>query len=245
MAAPGLDGNLEATDTVPQDDDRPRRGRTALILLLVFVVLAACWLLSTMTAVVPNVTGKTTVAARKTLDQAGFNVEVEVSDGTTGTVESAIVESQSPRAGWRVLKGTAVTLNVLGKGAGTDFGESSTSDNTNDFSYAGELAPSPDLSSPPGVTYGYIPGQSGTAPDGRPVIPLVGGVPKDAALATLQTAGFNPVVGGYGYSTTGVPPGSVYFQQPPFNSRAALGSTVMIYISLGVPKTDGAYKSIP
>ena len=62
--------------------------------------------------VVPNVIGQHRNEAMRTIQEAGLSVHGDVQDKITGKYEVGAVNDQSPRAGQRVVEGTAVKITV-------------------------------------------------------------------------------------------------------------------------------------
>lgn len=241
MAAADVNVDSEQ-DILAEDRKRNRTRATALGAIILLLLVVCCWVGLVVTAIVPDVTGMTRAEATESLKDAGFSMEVaegvtaEAAEGTSTDTKTeaaapaakpGTVLEQTPRAGARVLRGTRVVIGLApaategGAGGGNSI-----------ISSGGGLTP---YTPSPSDDRMYPDNVGTTAADNRPVIPLVGNMPESTATAILRQAGYQPVIGGYNPTTAGTLAGNVYYQDPPFGSRASRGSTVTIWISTGPP----------
>jgi len=218
------DGIPEIEEVADSDDGSGNRRLLAVIALvaLIFILL---WLFLSQSANVPDVVGMKLADAKIAVAESGFVV------GGVDTIESGQdrpgdVTAQAPAGGSRRLKGTQIDLTVAaGNGDGQDDDESNGDDDlTGDAGFvSGSPTSSPDTGD----------GSSGGAIDYGPQVPQVLGMSQSKAISTLRAAGYNPVIGGYGPSTTTVAAGLVYYQDPPPEAFEPRGKTINLWISTG------------
>lgn len=229
-----LDQDLETVAALA-GDDTDNRGRRRLAALLVFLGIAAIvlWLFLSQTSIVPDVVGLAEKDAREALADAGYAIG-EVTTSADTRVEPGEVSAQSPASGSRTLKGVQVDLTVREGGAagGTTGGEDGTSASEEtgyDYSYDYTPASVTDKDS----------SYSDTPIDYGPQVPPVQNLTQAEAIAKLEAAGYGYKIGGYGPSTAGVLSGRVYYQNPAPETYADAGTTVVIWISTGGPRSNG------
>ena len=112
LAGAGV-GETAVMPRVPPRGRRRRRGPYLLLVLLLVVVAAAAavwWVLMGGTATVPAVVGQSKAAAVRTLEQAGFAVEVK--EEYSDRFAAGFVTRQSPQAGTELREGGTVTIWV-------------------------------------------------------------------------------------------------------------------------------------
>ncbi len=208
-----------------EGDDRRKRGILAAIGLVVLLLLILWWLFSRY-AVVPDVIGLPEQRATEVIEEAGFVVG-EVLERPSVEGRAGEVTGQSPEGGARALKGSTVDLFLAEGEPGVD----------------DDTAARPDLDelgiewAPPGGTPRPIDPARPT--DGRPRVPQALGLSESDGVALLRRAGYRVTVA-YGASTTAVPRGIVYFQDPAPDTVAARGTTVSIWVSTGSPAAGTA-----
>lgn len=209
----------------------------ASLLLVVFLACIVLYGLSQL-APVPDITGMSREQAESTLEKAGFTVGSEQERPADPGQNGKVVE-QTPRAGARVLAGSAVSIVVAnGLSAALDGGSSEEGPGAR----ASEGTTMPFWGGNPPRTATIVPYDSPADPSGVRV-PTVLGLSQSAALSALSASGFSGVVR-TAKSTTNVPTGTVVGQKPGAESYVAAGSTVYIYISTGAP-TGTPYQQAP
>lgn len=246
---------------------RGRRRRTLLALLMVLLLgLAAAfggwWYVSGRYTSVPDVRSISMDAARTQLQKAGLKVADQPKTEYSETAEAATVIDTEPAAGKRVLPGDKIVL-VVSSGK-ERFAVPGVANQTEAAARAA-LAAIPgvqvvtsqasDDSIGPGLVIKTDPPVDAEVPrnqtitvyisTGPPVlsVPGVKGQPRASAIATLQGAGFNPVVTEE-YSDT-VALGNVIRQSPDADKPAVKFTDVAVVVSLGpelvaVPITSGS-----
>lgn len=218
-------------------DGRNDRRLTQILAALILVALLSClvlWGVSGLKAV-PDVVGLSKADAIKVLEKAGFTVGT-VTEGAGAAGSAGKVLAQSPKAGDRVSAGSAVDLVV----AGGSVAGGGTGGSTGKATGIGEL-PQPPPNPPREDT--IVPYDSAAMPSGTRV-PNVMGISEGAALSALHSAGFSGSVK-YGKTTTDVPVGIVYGQDPSAGSYASAGTTVVIWVSTGPPRAGFPYPRAP
>lgn len=231
---------IPEVDALAQDDGEGGAGNRRLlaVIALVAIIFILLWLFLSQTANVPDLVGMDSADAKAAIVDAGFvvgDIETIAADAPAGQVTA-----QAPAGGARALKGAQIDLTVA-KGAGdedTDDGTGSGSDGSDqdadggsDFVYGANATDTPDMGD----------GSSGAAIEYGPQVPQVLGMSEAKALATLKAAGYYPVVGGRGPSTTTVAAGLVYYQTPAPEAFEPRGKTVSIWISTGPPSEGFPY----
>lgn len=238
---------VDSEHNVRTEDRRRKQTRNTAVAAVMLLLLVACaWIGLLMTAVVPDVKGLSRAEASTALEGAGFSAEVAEGEaaataapaGEVTSVDTAAapgtVLGQKPGAGARVLRGTRVILTVATLSA------AESTPGTTEIPIDSVLPTG--ISAPQGTSGAssdermYANTTSSGVVDDRPVIPLVGNLSEAAALSVLRNAGYNAVVGGYNPTTAGIVAGNVYYQSPPFGTRAAAGTTVTIWVSTGAPQ---------
>ncbi|MDO9107836.1 MAG: PASTA domain-containing protein [Coriobacteriia bacterium] len=209
-----------------EGDDQGSGNRRLLgVIALVAIIFMALWLFLSQTANVPDVIGLQESEALLVIADAGF--VVGKIDTIAAEAPAGEVTAQAPAGGARALAGAQIDLTVAmapgDESAGGDVGSSGPSESGNTFD--------PDYIPPDSTNTGD--GSSGGAIAYGPQVPQVLGMSEAKALSTLKAAGYAPVVGGRGPSTTTVAAGLVYYQDPPPEAFAARGKTVEIWISTG------------
>jgi eukaryotic-like serine/threonine-protein kinase len=213
------DTERDDSATSAKDEESRRRGILAAIALAVLFFLVLWWLLSRYAAV-PDVVGLPEQRATDVIESAGFVVGTVIERSSVEGRAGEVVE-QSPGAGSRALRGTAVDLFVAeGEPAADDTDAQPGMDDVSLEWGAPTSAPRPIAPASP--------------TDRRPRVPQALGLTEGEATALMRSAGYRITVD-YGPSTTAVPRGNVFYQEPPPDTVAARGSTVSIWVSTGSP----------
>ncbi len=210
----------ELGTSAEEEDDRRRRGILAALGLLAILLLIVWWVFSRYVAV-PDVVGLNVPSATRVIESAGFVVG-EVLERPSVEGRAGHVTGQSPEGGSRALKGSSVDL-FIAEGEPDDPDDARRpGDGEFDFSWA-PPAGEPRPVAPAGST------------DGRPRVPQAQGLSESDGVALLRRAGYRVTVD-YGPSTTAVPRGIIYYQDPPPDTVVARGTTVSVWVSTGSPR---------
>ncbi len=210
-------------------DERLTR-RAAAVAMVLFALLL--WWLFSQFARVPDVKGLTEEGARFAIEQAGFEVGA-ISEHAS--VESAgSISDQTPSAGRWTLRGNEVALvKSLGDRSeepAEDVSSATIFDTDMNWDTVfplGERVIIPDDRpeyEPQLIDYG-------------PQVPGVQGLTEATAVAALKAAGYG-IEASFGPSTTGLPAGTVFYQDPPPGMFEPEGTVVVIKISTGPPLDD-------
>lgn len=221
--------DVAALGELAEDDDEGSGNRRLFaVIALVAIIFFLLWLFLSQTANVPDVVGMQRADAKVAIVDAGFVVG-EIEEIDAAGAKAGEVTAQAPAGGARALKGAQIDLTVAtgavgggGEGAGGGTETEEPSGNT-DFDYGTVPTDTPDMGD----------GSSGAAIDYGPQVPSVLGMTEAKAISTLKAAGYHPVIGGRGPSTTTVAAGLVYFQDPAPESFEPAGHTINLWISTG------------
>jgi len=220
------DGIPEIEAVAADGDDGSGNRRLLAVIALVALIFILLWLFLSQSANVPDVVGMKLADAKIAIVDAGFVV------GAIDTIKSGQdrpgdVTAQAPAGGSRRLKGAGIALTVAAGSGDADETDSGSSDEDlygdSDGFVSGTPTNSPDTGD----------GSSGGAIDYGPQVPQVLGLSQSKAISTLRAAGYNPVIAGYGPSTTTVASGLVYYQNPPPEAFEPRGKTINLWISTG------------
>lgn len=218
----------------PAQRDERARGLGIALAVAVAALLILWWLYS-QTTIVPDVVGSPQDEARETL------VASELAVGTLSEVRTSqqppgYVADQAPVEGARVLKGTSIDLALaLASGIGDEDGMRSEEQSIG-------FAPSTDVDK--AAPSRNQAGGGGISSPGGPWVPNVQALTESAARSRLRAAGYRASVR-FGPVTTGPGKGTVYYQDPEPDARAARGTTVEIWISTGGPGSGNALYERP
>lgn len=221
------DGIPEVDEFAEEGDDGSGNRRLLAVIALVALIFILLWLYLSQSANVPDVVGMKLADAKIAVVDAGFVVG-EIDTIKSGQDRPGDVTAQAPAGGSRRLKGAQIDLTVAA-GSGDLDEVDRDSDEGDDLS--GDTGA--DLSATPTDTPDMGDGSSGAAIDYGPQVPQVLGMSQSKAIATLNAAGYHPVVEGYGPSTTTVAAGLVYYQDPPPGAFEPRGKTINLWISTG------------
>lgn len=217
------------------------------VIAILIVVVIGFFLLLPNTVAVPDVHGQDSVAARHTLQQAGFQVDID------GTVDPAVPKGQviktDPPAGTRVGRGSKVVLLVATGATATAMpdlrGELSEKARRilDEAGFQVELESARDSTVSPGHVIATIPPAGSQVSPGSPVtliisagaatttIPDVAGRDAHEAQRLVEEAGF-AVLADKEYSPD-TPTGRVTRTDPPGGSQAEPGTRITLFESLG------------
>ena len=209
----------------------------AALLLVAFLACLVLWGISGLKAV-PDVVGMTKAEAAAALEKAGFAVGSIVPREGSAEQDGKVVE-QSPRAGYRVSAGSAVTLTVAQAGGTSTAGGATGSG----AGAQGAGIGLPEWTGNPPREDTIVGYDSAAMPAGR-LVPSVMGMSRSAALSAVASAGFAGSVR-HARSTTNVPPGAVVAQQPSAESYQPAGTTIVIWLSTGPPPAGYPYDKAP
>jgi len=219
------DGIPEIDEFAEEGDDGSGNRRLLAVIALVALIFILLWLFLSQSANVPDVVGMKLADAKIVIADAGFVVG-EVDTIKSGQDRPGDVTAQAPAGGSRRLKGAQIDLTVAAGSGDRDDGDSDSGDDA-----SGDTGL--DLSATPTDTPDMGDGSSGGAIDYGPQVPQVLGMSQSKAISTLRAAGYNPVVEGYGPSTTTVAAGLVFYQNPPPGAFEPRGKTINLWISTG------------
>ncbi|MFL6182786.1 MAG: Stk1 family PASTA domain-containing Ser/Thr kinase [Actinomycetes bacterium] len=254
MAAPPTQAMTAISEPPPQEE-KSRKGAYAALIILVLLVLAllgwGAWALlggQSNTVTVPDVVGQKLKTAQATLDDAGFNVEV---DTQTSDKKENEVLTQDPAGNSEADEGSTVTLVVsagpeqvqvpevkgLTESAAIDAIEGA------GLNYAGSNEVPSDQ--PAGIVVGSNPDQGQTVnaksdvtlevSNGEVQVPNVVDDSEATARATLESRGFNVTV--VYEETDTADPGIVIKQSPAGGDYARLSTTVVLTVAKAPPPT--------
>lgn len=214
-----------AVDSADEDGDRRKRGIIAAILLFLLFLLLFWWVFSRY-AVVPDVVGLAEQQAIEMIESAGFVVG-EVLERPSVEGRAGEVVGQSPDGGTRALKGSPVDIFVAEREDVPDDVDVRRPGIDELGLEWGAPTERPRPIEPPRVT------------DTRPRVPQALGLTEAEGTRILRNAGYRVTVE-YGASTTDVPQGRIFFQDPAPDTVAARGTTVSVWVSTGSPRPGQA-----
>jgi eukaryotic-like serine/threonine-protein kinase len=251
-------GGITRTDeTVSSDDDGRRKkiliaiGIVILLLLIAGGVYALVHKSSAKTLLVPNVVGKTIADAQTELTQDGFT-DIHQSTTQSATITEGTVISSNPAAGAKAKADAPIDLTISGGPVlvtvpdvtGEDQADATAKLQTAGFKVTPTTVTSATVgqglvvsTNPPAGTKA---GQgSGVTIDvskgkGSVVIPSLVGASPASAGSSLGNLGL--VTTQVTEPSDSVPTGEVTRTSPPAGTKVAVGSTVTVYVSTGLPQ---------
>lgn len=233
MPQPVPDTSVAEAASEERNDGGEGMRRVLAFVIFLGIIVVLIWLYYSQTEVVPDVTGMSVETAEQVLTDAGFDVG-EVSGPADGA--GAVVAEQHAEGGRRVWKGSDIDLIVEEGQAGP--AESTGTVTTQEPSGGGTFVmPSITIEGGEGGAQEYVPPP--TVSPG-PMVPSVLGETEAEARSILADAGYGVTVE-YGPSTTAVPAGNVYFQDPAPDTVASRGTVVEVWVSPGPPSNGYPY----
>lgn len=199
------------------DDSKRNRSLFAGIALAVLVLLIVWWILSQL-VIVPDVVGMSERDALAEIAVTGLEVGEVLRIPATKEAGGEVI-AICPEEGSRVFKWRQVRLFVQ-TGDGTDDGAEGEDGDDTELAWGGERDGEP--------------AAGPTRPPGPQVVPQVFDMTESAAIARLRKDGYRATVE-YGESSTDVKRGLVFYQDPPPDTVAPRGTTVIIRVSTGPP----------
>jgi hypothetical protein len=218
----------DSDDAVASTEDDQDRRRIAALIASALLLLVVIWVLTRLLGCVPSTVGMSEEQSEKTINEAGFDVATDtvLADGQL----PGIVLDQSPGGGL-YFKFWSVSIWISG-GSGDDDQNASVIWEEDNGLLAGGPGPGPDAEEVlPSDAEELDPLYYPMLPAER-LMPNVQSMSESQALSTLWSVGVSARVR-TGPSTTDVPQGQVYFQDPRPGIELSGRPTATIWISTG------------